>query len=222
MIYTKNHSLTEFDRREIMRYAGVAKENAELKRQLEECIAEYKNIFAARVCYIRCEISVEGNRVIFPFGSADSSALAKNLSGCREAVVFAATVGTELDRQIRRQSSMDMARAVWLQAIGTERIECLCNIFNKEIEAEERKNGRYLRPRFSPGYGDFSIAFQKNIFSVLECKRKIGVSLSEGCIMLPSKSVTAVIGISDKKCHIGSGCEQCGKADCVYREEDRK
>ena len=57
----------------------------------------------------------------------------------------------------------------------------------------------YLRPRFSPGYGDLPLALQADVFWALDCTSKIGVSLSESLIMSPQKSVTAIIGISEKE-----------------------
>lgn len=54
----------------------------------------------------------------------------------------------------------------------------------------------YTRPRFSPGYGDLPINMQKDIFAALDCPRKIGLSLNESLLMSPSKSVTAIIGVS--------------------------
>ena len=80
------------------------------------------------------------------------------------------------------------------QAIGTERIESLCDTFCGEYSKEKNVN---LKPRFSPGYGDLSLETQKDIFIILDCPRKIGVTLNESFLMSPSKSVTAFVGICD-------------------------
>ena len=56
----------------------------------------------------------------------------------------------------------------------------------------------FFKPRFSPGYGDLSLEVQKEIFSLLDCPRKIGVSLGDSLLMTPSKSVTAIIGYGTK------------------------
>ena len=77
------------------------------------------------------------------------------------------------------------------QALGSERVEALCDAFCEDMLAELKKE---LRPRFSPGYGDLSINLQKQIFACLT-PQKIGVELSDNCFMTPSKSVTAIIGI---------------------------
>ena len=76
----------------------------------------------------------------------------------------------------------------------------------------------YLRPRFSPGYGDFSILYQKDVLRMLDAPKKIGLTMTDGYMLTPTKSVTAIIGISNTKepCH-RKGCEECDKSDCVYR-----
>ena len=86
-----------------------------------------------------------------------------------------------------------------LQALGSERVEALCDEFEKDIKKELGGEGVFFRPRFSPGYGDLPLEFQKDIFRLLECPRRIGISLGESLLMTPSKSVTAIIGFGDKK-----------------------
>ena len=60
-----------------------------------------------------------------------------------------------------------------------------------------KKEGYYIRPRFSPGYGDFDIAHQDMILRMLDTAKKIGLTLTGGNMLTPSKSVTAVIGLSE-------------------------
>ena len=63
----------------------------------------------------------------------------------------------------------------------------------------EISNEKTTVPRFSAGYGDFSLEFQRNICDALDCQRKIGITLQESLIMLPTKSVTAIIGIKNRR-----------------------
>ena len=83
-----------------------------------------------------------------------------------------------------------------ISALGSERIEALCDKFNKDFEFENEVS---LKPRFSPGFGDLSLMIQKDIFAVLDCPRKIGLSLNDSLLMSPTKSVTAFVGIIKKK-----------------------
>ena len=111
-----------------------------------------------------------------------------------------------------------MARVVTLQACATTVLEEYLDDWQGKMEEEMAKEGLYLRPRFSPGYGDFSIGHQEEILRMLDAAKTIGLTMTAGGMLTPMKSVTAVIGLSRIKapCHI-KGCEACEKTDCVYR-----
>lgn len=218
MIQVAEFMLPPYNRTEICRYAGVRQCSPEMEKALDRCLETVQTAFAGRVCWTHMSVSVTENQVEFPFARIASRALAQNLRGCREVILFAATVGMTIDRLIRRYSVGDMASAVWLQAIGTERVEALCRVFCDKMAAEAA--GRFLRPRFSPGYGDLPITMQRDLIALLDTPRKIGVSLSDGCLMTPSKSVTAVVGIGPERCSAKTGgCGYCDRTDCPYREE---
>ena len=153
------------------------------------------------------------------FAEVESSALAKNLKGCESSVVFAATIGIEIDRIIQKYSRTDLSKAVFMQAIGAERIEALCDAFCDKLKTEKSEKGLFLRPRFSAGYGDLSIELQRDIMRALDCGRKIGVTLNESLLMSPSKSVTAIVGISSMHCTPEFGCTSCENKDCSFRKE---
>ena len=89
-----------------------------------------------------------------------------------------------------------------------------------QISEELNREGLYLRPRFSAGYGDFSISHQEEILRMTDAPKKIGLTMTNGSMLTPTKSITAVLGISDKNilCH-REGCEVCEKTDCDYRRE---
>lgn len=197
-VCVKAYAVPPVDHREIWRYAGAAHANEEQEALLQECLAELGDQAVFRVCYREFPISCEGDTVDLGFAKISSVSLARRLAGCRSAVVFAATVGTALDRLITRYSAISPARALLFDAIGAERVEALCDAFCLELAAERAVEGLCTRPRFSPGYGDASLSLQREIFGVLDCPRKIGVSLGEGLLMSPSKSVTAIVGISKR------------------------
>lgn len=217
-VFTKNFDEPQFNRKEILRYAGSGEDAADILSLIDECIEECKNVFTYRVCFAEFEISATENEVKFPFMTAKSKALSKNLSGCQSAIVFSATVGIGIDRLIAKYGRISPAKAVIFQAIGAERIESLCDVFCEEMKLEKKG---FLLPRFSPGYGDFSLENQLNIFRTLDCAKKIGLSLNESLLMSPSKSVTAIIGISDIPQNCGGGCRMCDKIDCDFRRIDK-
>lgn len=158
----------------------------------------------------------------FAIGTTEikSKGLGRNLKGCGKIVLFGATLGTGVDQLIRRVSLMDMAKAVVLQACAAAMLEEYCDECQEKISQELKSQGLYLRPRFSPGYGDFDIRFQAPLMQLLDCAKKIGLTMTDSYMMTPTKSVTAVIGASNtkEKCHI-KGCEACDKKDCIYRRD---
>ena len=188
-IYTCEN--TDLDRREILRYMRCREAIDEVTALLDECIEECRDLFRMRAVWRTLPVSVDGNSVDLSFVREESRDLARRLEGCDCAVIFAATVGLDVDRAIARAALTSPARALCYDAIGAERIEALCDCFNREITVSAGST----RPRFSPGYGDLPLKLQRDIFTVLDCPRTIGLTLSESLLMSPQKSVTAIVGI---------------------------
>ncbi len=132
--------------------------------------------------------------------------------------MFGATLGSRVDVLLKRYGQLSVSRAVVLQAASAAMLETYCDYCNEVWREEYQKKGWYMRPRFSPGYGDFPLECQKEIAGALEMNKRIGVTLTDSLLMAPSKSVTAVIGLSrkPKMCSI-QGCEACGRTGCEYR-----
>jgi len=193
MIFIKNYNESPINQKEILRYIG-SNQNKETIKLVEECIDETRDIIKYKVCY--CELNVSINNNICDFGSFEISSknLSQNLKGCKRVIVFGATLGIEFDRIIAKYSKLSPAKALIFQGIGAERTEALCNVFCEDIAKEY---GVSKRPRFSPGYGDLPLETQREVFSILDCERKIGIILNDSLLMSPTKSVTAFVGLED-------------------------
>ena len=218
MICCRTFDLPPVNRKEVLRYAGTREETPEIARLLDSALAEVKPTFSGTVCWREFPLTRQDGMLDLSFVRVRSNALNRNLQDCDRIVLFAATVGLGLDRLIGRYSRVSPSRALMLQAIGAERIEALCDAFCEEIRQTAQAAGLHTVPRFSPGYGDFPLAVQTEIFQVLDCSRRIGLTLNQSLLMSPSKSVTAVIGLGP--CAGGehsAGCQCCGKTDCIYR-----
>ena len=199
--------------RGILRYAGVKGDADEQTLALMNGLkAEIADKLSYKVCYRVLPVKTQGDICDFSVFSVQSKALTNQLHGCKQAVVFAATLGVEIDRAILKYSKISPVKALFLQAIGTERIESLCNAFCAEFP--------FATARFSPGYADLPLQAQTEIFALLDCERKIGLTLTESLLMSPTKSVTAFVGIADKACvRTGTECSTCAKIDCAFRSE---
>lgn len=125
-----------------------------------------------------------------------SGTLSAHLRGCRSVYLVCGTIGTGFDAFMRRVSSISGADALIAQAIGTAAVEKLMDLTAVEI-ADALCDGETTVSRYSPGYGDFPLAAQRTILTLLDAPRRIGVSLTDSDLMVPSKSVSAVIGVRD-------------------------
>lgn len=191
-VITKTYPAPAINVREALRYAGCGAESDGMLTLLQACVNEAESLFAYKVCHCILDAAIQDDMCDFGCFSVQSENLAKNLSGCRQVLLFSATVGTALDRLIAKYKRLSPSRALMLQALGSERAESLCDAFCKNFQAQHNV---LLKPRFSPGYGDLSLDVQKDIFSVLNCPKNMGVCLNDSLLMSPSKSVTAFAGI---------------------------
>ncbi len=143
------------------------------------------------------------------------------LRGCGSVALLAATLGAEAESLIRRAAGRDMTEAVILDAAGSAAIEAVCDNFCEDLAAAMAP--RYLTDRFSPGYGDMPLSDQRALFRVLDVSRRIGVTLSDSSLMIPQKSVTALIGVSERpQPKRERGCASCGASEnCPYRKEGK-
>ncbi len=166
---------------------------------IESVTQEALPLLHYRVCWREALLNCNDYTLSFASVTVASRDLSRNLQGCTRVLLFAATVGLELDRLIAKYSKTTPSRALALQALGAERVESLCDSFLTEQKSVYAEEGLLMRPRFSPGYGDLPLSLQKDIFCLLNCPGKIGLSLNESLLMSPTKSVTAVVGLYDAK-----------------------
>jgi len=203
---------------EILRYMNAGQDFS--VKEMEEYIKECENNLSYNVCYCEFPLTEKNGVFDFSFMKVKSTMLKNNLSGCSSVIIFAATAGIFIDRLIAKYGKTSPSKALFFQAFGTERVESLADAFSEEAENELKKRGLFAKKRISPGYGDFPLSFQSDILNVLDASKRAGISLSESLIMSPSKSVTAIIGVSSlKKCAEESKCSLCTKTDCLYRDD---
>lgn len=190
------------NRREIHQYLGIRSggPDAQTAELIEDCLKELnekiepKHVF--RTVPLRfTDVQGDAQMIDLDVFQTSSRDLARNLAGCTEAILFAATIGQGADFIIRKYEKTRMSRAAVCQAAAAAMIEAYCNELNDAWKREYAAQGRKLRPRFSCGYGDFPLACQTDFMRVLDMEKRIGVHLTEGLLMVPTKSVTAVIGI---------------------------
>ena len=191
-VFVKEYTALPRNEKEALRYGGVYGEVPEAVYKLFlECASEAEKAACYRVCYRVC--TVDEAREWF----AEYEDVQARLSSARYVVLFAATVGIEIDRLIARYAKIAPSKAVLLQGLGAERVETLCNTFCKEIEEKSRENGFCAGTRFSPGYGKFPLQAQKKMLMLTDSGKRIGVSATDSWMLSPTKSVTAIVAIGE-------------------------
>ncbi|MCQ2551504.1 MAG: Vitamin B12 dependent methionine synthase activation subunit [Clostridia bacterium] len=198
--------------KEVLRYMGQPEEEG---LDIEEMVKEVaKAKLGYRVAFFRTEGTIFAD---------ESRNLAKVMAGCHSTYLMAATLGVEMDRLIAKYSKVSPTKALILDAIGTERVEALCDRFCLDMNSNEISRGNSLTKRYSPGYGDFKLENQAEIFKLLDCPKRIGLTLTDSLLMSPTKSVTAVMGVlksGDKKPALKQclhKCTQCDNLECEFR-----
>ena len=189
----------ELSLREISRYMGMRPENLseELLERIRKLLPRFLDELQCRACWLELPVNCVGSKVDLHLLSVISEHLARNLDGCTKVVLFAATIGSAADRLCKSASAVSPSSAVIIDAMGSTAIEWFCDEFCKKLE--ESFPAFELRPRFSPGYGDLPLQLQEDLIRILDANRKIGLVLSDSFMMLPQKSVTAIVGLRPYK-----------------------
>lgn len=211
-------SLETVPMEQVFRYMGMGIQTAEprLLELAESCVPEFLTAARGRACYTEIPVAIEDDTVNLGTIQVTSASLCRNLRDCDRAMLFAVTLGAECDRQRRIASVTSPTKALILDAMGSAGIEVLCDRMCSMFG--QRYPGHKTRPRFSPGYGDLPIDFQKTLLSVLDSQRKAGIALADSLLMTPQKSVSAIVGLSRSRCaeHVPA-CQTCDKVECEFR-----
>lgn len=211
------------NKKEINRYLGYHRSlpDSITQQMINEVSDTLIKIVSPKHVFEKYPVAVQGDEVTIDQFIIKSSKLARHLRQCHWVYLFAATLGIAADNKIRAYCAVSMSKASVAQAVCTALIESYCDEIQEGLSKLELKNNCFLRPRFSPGYGDFSIEYQKELLNKLNASKRIGLTLTNSHLMVPTKSVSAMIGVTNKpNCHTNK-CAACDNKECEFRE-DRK
>ncbi|MDP8263739.1 MAG: vitamin B12 dependent-methionine synthase activation domain-containing protein [Candidatus Ancaeobacter aquaticus] len=128
----------------------------------------------------------------------EGAEIAGLLQKSHKVVLMAVTIGPDLPlRSQRYMQEKKVTEAMVLDAIGSEAVEALADKVNEIIRTNANLEGCVLTKRYSPGYSDWAITAQKELLHVLGAQ-DIGIQLNPACLMIPEKSISAVIGYKEK------------------------
>ncbi|MGI5824950.1 MAG: vitamin B12 dependent-methionine synthase activation domain-containing protein [Bacillota bacterium] len=161
---------------------------AEIEGLVRECKKAVYEAMDCKYCYLETAVQKSSQGCNLGFGEIDSQNLKKNLAGCEQAYIFAATLGHGVDRLLRSAGLISPLKQFITDAVASAAIEALCDKAQEDLP-------KPTKPRFSAGYGDFSLNCQKQLLDFIQANKRIGITLTESCLMTPTKSVTAIMGI---------------------------
>lgn len=212
------------DKSEVLRYMGYKGQKIDniLDKTIDSAIEEIKEISNPKYIYKEYSLGKPDGIITFENSSISLSgnSINKHLKNSTIAVVMAATLGNIVDAKIRYYEKIDMQKAIILDACATEFIEKICDYVEEEIRDKFKNQGR-ITFRYSPGYGDLTLDCQKSIIESLRADKFIGLTCNRCNLLIPRKSVTAIIGIVDNGKDISNikGCEYCKlNKTCAFRK----
>ncbi len=161
---------------------------------IKKCDGTLKKVIEGSFCAKETAVKINEEEIDLGFVKLKSRNLLKNLEGCESAFVFAITLGTNVDRLIKRLSVTSASEYFITDALASSYAEAAMDYAEEII-----KNGRICSVRFSPGYGDLPLEIQKNVIEYIGAQKLLNIRLGESLIMTPTKSITAIMGIKNEK-----------------------
>ncbi len=203
----------EIDRGEVERYLGGSgavrgKQGARIGKAMAEAFVQAERLIEPRGVYVMAAGRDLPGSTIF-------ESLAR-MAFC------VCTIGPALENRVSELSAGgDLLDAVILDSVGSAAAEAVARHMDEAIKAAASKEGLKTSCRASPGYGDWDVGEQVSFFTLVDGAR-IGVTLSEGGMMIPRKSVSFAVHIDKEPVRLRSAnsCRNCDMDTCPYRTCD--
>ena len=212
-------------RKEIRRYLGMGNAvHEDIEKMIDDCLPLVEQAAEIKYAYRVFDLEWQDGYPVIEGTLIRSNHLAINLRSCDRVVIMAATLGSGVDRLIQKYEHISMASASVMQACAAAMTEDAVEEAVQQVKEYAASQGYFMKPRYSPGYGDLPLENQKLVFSLINLPKEIGVTLNDSLIMSPSKSVTAYIGLCKEPCKTENRkCSDCSEAErCPYRQEDSR
>lgn len=217
-----NAFLNKISIEETKRYAGLKKTNFS-NLEIEKACREVQVLSVPQGSweiydYSSCTAEIQTSPII----SLKSEHLKKHLSFAQKLIFLAVTIGKDVETAVTHYfKAGKYSYSLLLDAAATTAVEQTADTIEKIIFAQYKTKGYHLLPRYSPGYGDWDIRFQPNMLT-LASANKLGLTVTESCMLIPRKSITAVIGLVPNQVNLmtkNKSCRTCSQINCLARKE---
>lgn len=175
----------------------AAEITASLQKQLDAARQTAQSLMTPKAVYCTFKIKestpaavIVEDAPVFLTGSQIHNMLAP----CSYVSLLLVTIGCALEQTAEKTFSASPLRSYLLDAIGSTAAEaCACSI-TMLLQQEMSVYNLIPTHRYSPGFGDWPLSSQKVIYTIVHA-HELGVSLIEDSyLLMPQKSVSAVIG----------------------------
>ena len=219
-----NTVLLDIDPKETRRYAGLRKAENFDEKLIEEACLEARLLANPRGIWQMYDYDAATQTVLSdpPF-SIKGEVIGKHLEKSEKVIILSASVGDAIEEHVTQYfKDGRYAYSVLLDAAATAAVEQIADTMEKAIEPKVAKEGYSMRWRFSPGYGDWPLEQQPEMVRVAK-SAQIGVNVSDASMLVPRKSITAIICLvpqnNETAPHTPNGCAACSKIDCPSRKD---
>ena len=212
---------------EVLRYLGHKNQDIdeELDQLIDLCIKEVEDTSRPAYTYKVFDVEVTKENEIAVVGTnliLKGKDIYNHLKDAKRCAIMAATLGIVIDNTIRITGKRDVTKSFILDSCATEMIEKVCDKVEAEIIEQAKSEGFKTNFRYSPGYGDLPIDIQGEVVSILNANKTIGLTTTTSSILIPRKSVTAIVGFlePDVKVSKKKNCGTCNlRKTCNFRRE---
>ena len=148
--------------------------------------------------------------------------IAAHLQGAREVALLACTLGAASEREMRKLGALSATDELLYGAACSALVEAAANAAEAHVVTQAAARGLHTNWRFSPGYGDLPLSIQPEFLRTLDATRRMGIVVNAGGLMVPTKSVTAVVGLFDTPtpgAEVRTRCGVCQLRHCCERRK---
>lgn len=215
----------KLDEKEILRYLGYNHQKIDLQTNnlIKECIKEIKELIHKHYIYQIFDIEKKYHHIHLKNTKLflEGIDIYNHLFHSEKCAILAVTLGNIIDKRIKYYSKINLTKSLIFDACATTAIEAMADNTEEEIITYAKQNNYHTTYRYSPGYGDFPLSIQPEILKILDTERKIGLTVTQDFLLLPRKSITAIIGFQKNPVSLNSkNCKTCNLYEtCTYKKE---
>lgn len=211
---------------EVLRYLGYKKKHTlddNLEQLINETIEESYKLLTPKFVYAMYNNDITDLGIVLCKTKLvlTGNDIYEHLKHAKKSVIMAVTVGRQIETKIKYYEKINLTKALILDACATSAVEEVCDRLDDYIKAKANEENLSTTFRFSPGYGDLPLDIQRDFINTLNAEKTIGLTVSEHNLLMPRKSVTAIIGLIPKKYESKKhGCEVCKNyQNCSFRKD---